>query len=181
MSRQADPAKSKQYRVEHGLCPACGKESAPYYLCSDCRFKGAIVHRLKRMVKAGAIETSKSGNSTLYKPAPNMIEIADTMRWGKEIFGKAGSDSTDGRLRPRLGRRPVDLDETLVGIFFDAGKPLTMEEVVTAWGRLRSKRKTESLAGDMRAIIEAQRKRDRRAAKWAEVQARLAARAGANV
>jgi hypothetical protein len=78
----------------------------------------------------------------------------------------------DKRLEPRLGGKIVDVCNTLVGLLRDMGHPATEEELIAAWGRLREKRRTASLAGDMAAIIEAKRRQDRKAAKRAAVAAR---------
>lgn len=83
-------------------------------------------------------------------------------RWQKYLLEM---DADDKRRRPRINRRPVDLDEVLMGIFRASGQPLQIEEIYQAWGRLRSRRKTATLAGDMAKIIAAQRRRDARAAK----------------
>ena len=39
-------AQRRAHRVDHGLCPQCGKEAAPYYLCFDCRQLGAMSRML---------------------------------------------------------------------------------------------------------------------------------------
>lgn len=169
MARHADPMKNRQYRIDHGLCPVCGDEAAPYYLCHKHRQIGMVGRMLKLMAQRGVVEQSKENGRNYYRVAPGHERRVDEFSWrprGSEL------DPNDKRFRPRLGRRPVDLDETLVQIFLDAGRPLQIEEVVAAWGRLRSKRKTESLAGDMRALIEAQRLRDMRNAKRAAIVAR---------
>lgn len=170
MSRKADPTKSKQYRIEHGLCPMCGKESAPYYLCHDHRNIGALHRLLTKMVDQRLLTKTKDGRAYGYE-----INHASGKTPRDFVPGRASwldLKPDDKRRRPRLGRRPVDLDETLIGIFQEAARPLTIEEVVSAWGRLRSQRKHETLAGDMAAIIKAQRKRDERAARWRETLAR---------
>lgn len=167
-----DRTTTRQYRVDHGLCPICGKESAPYYLCEHHRKIGMVSRMCDLMAKRGVILRHKEKGRVAYsRPdgfnGPDTHDFKWLPRWG-------GLKEGDKRLRPRLGRRPVDLDETLVRIFMDAGRPLSIEEVVIAWGRLRSKRKTESLSGDMTAIIVAQRRRDERNAKRAAIAAKSA-------
>lgn len=162
MSRKADPTKSKQYRIDHGLCPTCGKEAAPYYLCWDHRSIRSLTNVLNKGVGLGIFEAEKkNGRNTYFRRGPRIydpnVHLTGTYLWDM--------DPDDKRLRPRMGRRPIDLDETLIGIFETAGKPLTMDEIMFAWGSLRNRRKTASLAGDMTAIVLAQRKRDERAAK----------------
>jgi len=147
----------RQHRIDHGMCPQCGREAAPYYLCYDCRSVSSLRRTLNRMHEHGALRRERSGRSNLWSigERDNLDEL--------DIRGTLliGIKEGDGRLRPRMGKRPVDLDETLFSIFRDAGKPLTEDEVVFAWGRLRSKRKG-SLASDMAAIIAAERRRERR-------------------
>lgn len=158
------------YRVEHGLCPECGKEAAPYYLCHDHRSLGMIRRMMNKAAERGIVQKSRRGRDTCYAIPPgwcgNKFEDFD---WGKSGFDM---DPDDKRLRPRMGQRPIDIDETLLGIFHAAGKPLQMDEIYAAWGKLRSKRKTETLAGDMAAIIAAQRKRQAKGERLAAQQAR---------
>ena len=150
----------RQYRIDHGLCPLCGKESAPYYLCEDHRTYQAVGRMMKLMAKRGIVKDhGRTGYSIpLGWNGPDVSEFQWRPRMGELRPG-------DKRLRPRLGRMPVDLDETLIGIFREAGRRLTIEEIYEAWGKLRSRRKTESLAGDMAALIRAQRRRDERNGK----------------
>lgn len=157
------PAERRRHRVDHGLCPSCGKEAAPYYLCPDCRTKASMLRMLNTMARRGIIDKSRRGRDSLWsiekgKDRPQI----DQFRWGKYLLEM---DDSDKRLRPRMGQRPIDLDETLMSIFRDAGKPLSMEEIYHAWGRLRSRRKTGTLAGDMSKIIAAQRRREGRSAR----------------
>lgn len=153
----------RQHRIDHGLCPECGEEAAPYYLCANHRQLGSLTRMLNKMADRGIIQKSKDGRSNTYGiPSGWSGRKIDEFNWGKMLFEMEDGDK---RLRPRMGRRPIDLDETLISIFTDAGRPLQMEEILAAWGKLRSKRKHASLAGDMTALIEAQRKRDERNAK----------------
>jgi hypothetical protein len=158
------PAERRQHRVDHGLCPQCGKEAAPYYLCPDCRSLGSMTRLLNKMAREGLAVKAKQGRCNVFSPGPRIDAEDRFEKWGKFVWDMKPDDK---RLKPRLGRRPVDLDETLLSIFTDAGKPLSIEEVCAAWGRLRTRRKTASLAGDMTAIIKAQRRREERAAKRA--------------
>ncbi|WP_152663882.1 hypothetical protein [Sphingomonas sp. SRS2] len=118
---------------------------------------------LNKMAERGIITKARRGRENCWSSGDSNLKTSD-FTWGKNLFEMSAADK---RRAPRIGKRPVDLDDTLFGIFADAGKPLTMEEVYTAWGKLRSKRKTGSLAGDMTAIIEAERRRQRRSAKLA--------------
>jgi hypothetical protein len=151
----------RQYRIDHGLCPECGRESAPYYLCEEHRQLNSLTRMLNRMADRGVLQKEKQGGKSYYSPGVNSARCGD-FSWRQTLFDM---DPDDKRLRPRMGRRPIDLDETLISIFETAGRRLTMEEILSAWGKLRSKRKTESLVGDMSAIILAQHRRDERNAK----------------
>ncbi len=157
----------RQYRIDHGRCPECGEESAPYYLCTKHREIGAVGRMMNQMAERGVVKKERIGRHT--KPEGFNGRSIDEFTWAKRLWEL---DPDDKRFRPRLGRRPVDLDETLIGIFQEAGRPLQMEEIVAAWGKLRSKRKTRSLAGDMAAIIAAQQRREERNAKRAAVARR---------
>ena len=156
-------AQKRQYRVDHGLCPVCGNEAAPYYLCPTHREMRALGRLLDKMADRGVIQKERRSGKNFYLSPPGWkgADMAD-FRWHDTIYDMKPNDK---RLRPRMGRRPIDLDETLIGIFREAGKPLDMDEILFAWGKLRSKRKQASLASDMTTIIAAQRKRKMRAAK----------------
>ena len=155
----------RRYRVDHGLCPECGREAAPYYLCPEHRQIGAITRMMKRMAKRGIVKEEKEGGRLYWRIPPgwNGPSAAD-FNWRDNMFSMAKDDA---RLKPRMAKRPIDLDDTLVEIFRDAGRPLQMHEIMAAWGKLRSQRKTSCLAGDMTAIISAQRRRELRNAKRA--------------
>jgi hypothetical protein len=153
----------RQHRIDHGLCPICGEEAAPFYLCHDHRTYAAFERMLNRMSERGIAKKEKiKGKNYWSIPAGWNGPRVEDFHWNPRMGELKLSDK---RLRPRMGRRPIDLEDTLVEIFREAGKPLTMEEVHAAWGALRSKRKTASLAGDMVAIIKAQRRREERNAK----------------
>lgn len=156
----------RQHRIDHGMCPECGGEAAPYYLCWDCRSLASITKMLNRGVKLGVFTKQGTGKHTLWGAG---ARISDKIDFGATYLWDMNPD--DKRLRPRINRRPGDLDETLMGVFMGAGKPLTMEEIYMAWGALRSKRRHQTLATDMTAIIKAQRKRDMRAAKRVAIMA----------
>ena len=157
----------RQYRIDHGLCPYCGEDAAPYYLCQRHREIGALSRLLYRSAARGIISREKEKGRVYYsKPRAFNPPKFDDFEWNDTFFDMKPDDK---RRRPRLGKRPVDLDETLIEIFETAGKRLQMHEILEAWGKLRTKRKTTSLAGDMRAIIEAQRRRDAKNAKRASI------------
>lgn len=150
-------ASLQRQRILAGLCPTCGKESAPYYLCADHRFQKKIEHILKRATKSNALTVERKGRSNYYS-------LGDEAAFRK-IKWRADPKDSDKRLRPRLGRVVVDVEDELYRLLSDMGRPATIEEIVQAWGRLREKRKTGSLAGDINQIITAERKRQQRNAK----------------
>jgi len=164
----------RQHRIDHGMCPLCGKEAAPYYLCHEHRTLNALTRILNKAVDQKILTKERHGRSFGYGIDQSSGKTAKDI-----VTGRCWLDLSPGdkRLKPRLGRRPIDLDETLMGIFMDAGKPLTMEEIYGAWGKLRSQRRHATLATDMAAIIKADRRRAERNAKRAAVTQRMAAHA----
>jgi hypothetical protein len=46
-----------QYRIDHGLCPECGKEAAPYYRCDNHRQIGAIGRMLNHVAERGIVSS----------------------------------------------------------------------------------------------------------------------------
>lgn len=170
MPTETTAKQRRQHRIDHGLCPECGEEAAPYYLCPTHRLKGSVSRMMGRMADSGIVIKGKDGQQTTYSVSSGWETKFDEFACGTTLFDM---DPDDKRLRPRLGRRPVDLDETLISIFVQAGRPLQMEEICAAWGKLRSKRKHATLAADMAALIAAQRKRDERNAKRARAHERL--------
>ena len=150
-------------RVANGLCPRCGEESAPYYLCGKHRLEARLIRALKRGTrKGGFIETRGTDNRPRYKIGD---ETKLDMRWQTQIV----PPDNDGRFKPRIGRVPVDVERTLLKLLTAANKPCTIEEIMAAWGKLRTERKHDSVVGDMVAIIAAQRRRAERMAKRARV------------
>jgi hypothetical protein len=163
-------AQKRQHRIDHGLCPVCGKDAAPYYLCHTHRQRNALSRLLDKAAERGIFQREKEAGKVYYKHKPDSNTFED-FAWAKSMWDM---NANDARLKPRMGRRPVDLDETLMSIFVEAGRPLTMEEIYAAWGKLRTLRKTNSLAGDMTAIILAQRRREEKNAKRAALAKRIA-------
>lgn len=151
-----------QDRASRGLCPQCGKEAAPYYLCADHRTIAMIRNFLNQAAERGAVTKEKRGNKIYWSPRD--IAAFDQIKWhprGSEL------STNDKRLRPRLGRVPVEIDKELLRLACDIGHPFTSEEMVAAWGRLREQRKGGTIAGNMAAIIQAQRRREKRNARRA--------------
>lgn len=157
----------RRHRLAHGLCPTCGKEAAPYYLCSEHRQLLWLDRVLSRFAAAGKFKREKIGGRVHWSLGPNP-DAGEDIQWREPKDG-------DRRFGPRLGRVPVDVEATLAALLRDMGRPASLDEIMAAWGKLREKRKTASLAGDMRALIEAQRRRDERNARRTVISQRRAA------
>jgi hypothetical protein len=148
-------------RAEKGLCPQCGKEAAPYYLCADHRTIAMVGRAMNRAEKYGGVTKEKRGGKAYWR-IRDMAAIEGNWRpCGWDL------DPNDKRLRPRLGRVPIEVDRELLRLAYDMGCPFTTEEIIAAWGRLREQRKAGTIAGNMAAIIKAQRRRDERNARRA--------------
>ena len=141
-------------RIAKGMCPNCGAEAAPHYLCGKCRLMAKVGRIVNRAAKVGGVVKSRHDGAMHYS-------MGDREAWDR-IAWRPDPKEGDGRLRPRLGRIPVDVGNEIVGILTSLGRPATIDEIVAAWGRLREERRRGSIAGDMVAIIEAQRRRNER-------------------
>ena len=147
----------QQERVAKGLCPTCGKEAAPYYLCADHRLTGKIERILRRVHAAGGVTREKRGVKAYWS-------MGDREAWDRLAWRPDPKDG-DKRLRPRIRGVPVDVEATVIEIMRSLDRPCTTEEIVAAWGRLRTERQHATVAGDVAALIEAQRRREARNAK----------------
>lgn len=158
---------TRRARVENGLCPRCGKEAAPYYLCSRCRLQSRIMHVLNRAAKAGGFKKERKGRESFWSIGDE--KALASIKWRRELL------EGDKRSLPRLGRVPVAVEAELINLLISLGRPATLEEIIVAWGGLREKRKTASVAQDMARLITAQRKRERRAEKYMRIAQRASA------
>jgi hypothetical protein len=149
-----------QQRVAKGLCPQCGAEAAPYRLCKRHRDVRMVGRLMDRFAALGAVTREKRGGQIYYEKKD--LATLDTAK-----IRPRGWDlpETDKRRRPRLGGVPVDIIGEVVGILAETGRPLATEEMVAAWGRLRETRKAGSIAGNLTALITAERRRQDRAMK----------------
>jgi len=155
--------KTAKERVERGLCPQCGGEAAPYYLCSKCRLKGRFARCLKRGARLGMFLETRDGRGFRYSKAAGIDDKkanAEYMKWATPL----NMPDSDRRSLPRLRGHRVDVERTLIEVMTHLGRPSTTEEIMAAWGKLRGKR-TDPLAGDLARIIAADDKRKRRAEK----------------
>lgn len=152
----------REDRLAKGLCPQCGAEAAPYRLCGQCRFRGLIYRLLRKGEKAGEIASRKQGREK------RVWKVDHNKKW--TFSYNEVTDESDGRLRPKLRGIPVDVERQLIKIFETAGKPLTLDEIMTAWGTLRLRAGRTSAAMDLAYIVEAKRKRAAKMARRAERQ-----------
>ena len=153
-------------RVENGLCPQCGAEAAPYYLCAKCRQMRSLGRLLDRAEGHGFFRSEARGRSRMWflpDSKPN-ADISEVMPQPYPLWGE-GQGFDDARLRPKIKGLPVNVEATLIELMREEARPLTVEEISTAWGRLRLKANRVSAAHDLRALILAERRRQSRAAK----------------
>lgn len=155
-----------QARLNAGLCPQCGKDAAPYRLCVRCRALDQVRRFARRGAACGALS---------YEPDPadrrrKLVAIKDDSKRDEFSFASPGfawtmDPEVDRRFRPRLRGVPVDVAGQVVEIFRARGEPMTEQEIMAAWGRLRVKPDRESAARDVVRIIEADRRREVRAGR----------------
>ena len=141
-----------QQRMDKGLCPRCGEDAAPYRLCGSHRLESRLVRSLKKMERQGALKSTGRGANSMWS---NVEGVEADTRWSTPVV----PPDNDKRFRPRLGNVPADVEKELIGIMTEAGEPLTVEQIMAAWERLRQKRNRSSIAGDMKRIIKADQKR----------------------
>ncbi len=149
-----------QKRIAKGLCPRCGEEAAPYRLCKKHRDLEMVARTMERFVEAGVVKKIKIKGRVYFEK----IDLAklDTM-----TIAPRGWDlrDDDKRRQPRLGGLPVDVVTEVVGLIATTGVPMTTDEIVAAWGRLRETRQAGSIAGNLTALIAAERRRQAKALK----------------
>lgn len=158
------PTKAQE-RIAKGLCPQCGEEAAPYYLCSRCRLSRRLGRARDRLALQGVVTVSGVGRQRAYAPVEGKRTVPDN-RWSAPLVPDPDKDK---RFRPRLRGVAVNVEAEVIGIFERAGIPLSVDDVIEAWVKLRAdgKRKHGSAAKDVRAIILAKRRREERAARRA--------------
>jgi hypothetical protein len=122
---------------------------------------------MKRAEKFGAVKKEKRGNESYWL-------LEDPSAFDRGRWWKCGwnLDPDDKRLKPRLGRIPVEIDQELLCLAASFGRPFSTEEIIAAWGRLREQRKAGTVAGNMTAIIKADRRRAERNARRAALAGR---------
>jgi hypothetical protein len=142
-------------RLAKGLCPACGNQAAPYYFCEYCAQLNLMRRVLNKGVKAGTFQSridEQDRRRKLYA-----IDNADIH------FDYQEALDGDKRLLPRRNHIPIDIESEVCRLLAEAGHPLTEAELYEAWGTLRVRTERLSVALDLVTIIQAQRKRKRRA------------------
>lgn len=149
-------------RVDNGLCPQCGEEAAPYYLCYVCRQQGRVRRSLKRLADQGHATKRKEGGKLLWQIVPGTRDAPRDKRWETPVV----PNDSDRRFHPKIGGIPVNVEAQIWKLCESFDREFSIDDVVQAWGRLRGeKRKKGSAAADVRAILAADEKRRRRAEK----------------
>ena len=147
----------RQERLAKGLCPDCGAEAAPYRLCDRCRFKGLLGRILRKGATHGSLTAEKRGRTYFYGLGDPSLD-----------FEYREAQPGDKRLRPRVGGIPVDVEHELIEILRRNGKPMQIDKIYEAWGRLRLRRGRESAASDLANIIVGRQKQEAKLARRAE-------------
>ena len=149
-----------QERIARGQCPRCGEEAAPYYLCPSCRLNARLGRALNKGANLGVFEKEKRGRTTHWRMGDKPENEERYRKYGTDII----LPETDKRSHPRLNNTRVDVDEMLVEIIRYVGRPCTVDEIKTVWGRLRQARKSP-LPRDLANLLIAQDKRKTRQLK----------------
>lgn len=165
-----------QGRISKGQCPNDGKEAAPYRLCYDCRQMGRLTRALKRGERLGVFKRMDGASRVTKKSLWFLGDKRDDAAARREMNKWQTPfhlPENDRRGQPKLHGSRVDVDATLLKVIEFIGRPCTEQEIVEAWGRLRSRRNAP-LASDLATIIKAADKRKaknaRRAAAWEKSQ-----------
>lgn len=158
----------RRERISQGLCPNCGKESAPFHLCQDCRFGNKITAILRRGEKVGGFKSERKGRDTYWSIGANQRAL-DTIKW------RADPKPGDKRLLPRIGRIPMQIEDTIIAALMSLDRPATIEEIRCAWVKLKANRGGGSLSSHVLQIIEAARRRGEKNARRAEIAHRSVA------
>jgi hypothetical protein len=147
-----------QARLAKGLCPLCGMDAAPYRLCARHRQIGLIRRVANRLHTRGYLQKEKKGRENWYHKESHAPALEES------VYKEAGPG--DGRLKPRLNHVPIDIEQELKALFVKmAGTPITEEEIIGAWQRLRLRKGRISVAHDMATLILAHRKREKRSVR----------------
>lgn len=136
--RDMPRAEERRLRVAAGLCPHCGTEAAPYFLCWEHRSRRALLRLFAAMVRRDMLTVEQQDGQLYYRKGPK--DEPDPAL----PVGLHDMDPSDPRLRPKIGGKPVDVAEVLAGIMHATGRPMTEDEIVAAWGRLRLERRQRS-------------------------------------
>lgn len=147
-------------RLAKGLCAYCGAEAAPYRLCDQCRYIALIRRVCNRLHDTGHLQKEKKGRETWYGKAPGAGPLTESVYREAQVG--------DRRLHPRIKQVPIDIEQALLRLFttWNLG-PLSEEEIVSAWGKLRLRPGRFSVAHDLAYLIRAERRRVARGAKQA--------------
>lgn len=148
-------------RSAKGLCPRCGEEAAPYSLCSKHRLEARIHRYLKRSVKVKCVEQIGTGRHARYRIPEGWEGRFDAVRWQTINY------ETDRRFLPRIARVPVEIENAIVAAMVSIGRPCTIEEILEAWAKLKSKGRAGTIEGNILYIIQSKDKRAEKLARRA--------------
>lgn len=112
----SDSTKRQAYRqrcIEKGLCPHCGQPCAPYYECEKRRSYKRIHSLVVRMVKAGAIIKGPDGYSMGHGEYPGCKDVLES----------------DVRLLPRIGKKPITVEQLVIDALLEIGTFATEAEI----------------------------------------------------
>lgn len=159
---------TKQRRIAKGQCPLCGQEAAPFYLCGKCRMRQRLDRALKKGARCGVLSVDGTGEGRTYTLARHSDE---QMRAWSKNGTQINLPDTDRRGSPRVRGVRIDVEETLLEIMKYLERPSTIDEIMMAWGRLRSHRQSPLPADLARIIIAADRRKAKAAKRAAQMNA----------
>lgn len=173
MSRTEFTAKQ---RIARGLCPKCGEEAAPYYLCQKCRDYDAIRRMLKLMDKRGMVTSTKKGTSSYWRMNPDWDDKSDNFSWKPRMWELKDSDR---RRKPRFRGVPIEIENAVTACLVSIGRPASIEEILEAWAKLKTSNRSGTIESNLVNIIVAKDKMSAKLARRAGRARRAEAGAGA--
>jgi hypothetical protein len=151
-------------RAAKGLCPDCGGEAAPYYLCDRCHTTRQVRRFLVKAESAGAVDLYRERGVRMVR------SVGGAREWEAACSLRPNALDLGERGAPRMRGVPVDIQTELLRILSRAGRPVTVEEIAETWVRLRRRPDRSATAG-VKALIDAEDKRARKRARNAALAA----------
>lgn len=152
-------------RIAKGLCPRCGKEAAPYYLCDHCRGIDGISRMLKLMAKREVVTSEKRGRHTYWKIDPRYNEALDNFTWRPRMWDLKDSDR---RRKPRFRGVPIEIENAVRAALTMLDRPASIEEIMEAWAKLKTSNRDGTIESNLVEIIVSKNKRAEKLARRAE-------------